>query len=580
MTGDFTFDGGSNTDTVIADLDTDWTLDVDKLIAANNESMRLTNVENANLFGGDSGNLIEVLGWNASVAIDGRNASDQFKIHQPYIYNVVVNDSGGRADQLTVLGDDGDNLISVHEYTVAASTIEYDGIETLRIAGLAGDDDIQINDSSADLVIIDNGTGSDTYDIAAGTTDAFVKIHDSGPVPEVNGDVDLLSGPDGVVMPLNVPFNVGTMTVLYDETIEQFNAPPTIAVDHNSVTVNEGQLASMTGTYTNPGDGATFHASIGSAAAGAGNTWTWSYAATDGPDEIQTVTLTIVSGSGLHDSVSFDLFVDNVAPTVSLFGPTTVEEGETANYTFSVNDPGTDTFSLLDVNAGSGGTVSNVVFDVSSGVGSFEVAYPNGPASTGLTVQVADSDGAASNVASANVSILNVDPMVELTGPASVDEGSSVTFLGDFTDPGSDTHVVEWDFGDGITASGTLTPTHVYADNGTYTVTLTVTDDDGASGSQSIDILVNSVNPTVVAGGDRTVEEGINVNLIATFNDLGTLDSHVARVDWGDGTPVDDGIVSESPFGPPGSTSGANGTVTGSHVYADNGKLYRYRHCH
>ena len=41
----------------------------------------------------------------------------------------------------------------------------------------------------------------------------------------------------------------------------------------------------------------------------------------------------------------------------------------------------------------------------------------------------------------------------------------------------------EWDFGDGETDTGTLTPIHAYADNGAYVVTLTVTDDDGGTSS-------------------------------------------------------------------------------------------------
>jgi hypothetical protein len=66
-----------------------------------------------------------------------------------------------------------------------------------------------------------------------------------------------------------------------------------------------------------------------------------------------------------------------------------------------------------------------------------------------------------------------------------------VSFAGSFTDPGaSDTHTIEWDFGDGGTATGTLTPTHVYAAPGNYTVTMRVTDDDGGVG---LDALVVSV---------------------------------------------------------------------------------------
>ena len=49
------------------------------------------------------------------------------------------------------------------------------------------------------------------------------------------------------------------------------------------------------------------------------------------------------------------------------------------------------------------------------------------------------------------------------------------------------------------------------------------------------------------------------------------LDTHTATVDWGDGTAADVGVVVETPTGPPGSTTPAAGTVSGSHVYADNG---------
>src|SRR5207302_553463 len=55
---------------------------------------------------------------------------------------------------------------------------------------------------------------------------------------------------------------------------------------------------------------------------------------------------------------------------------------------------------------------------------------------------------------------------------------------------------------------------------------------------------------------------------------LGTADTHTATINWGDGTVTAAGTVTETPFGPPsaqGSTSGANGTVAASHVYADNG---------
>lgn len=53
-----------------------------------------------------------------------------------------------------------------------------------------------------------------------------------------------------------------------------------------------------------------------------------------------------------------------------------------------------------------------------------------------------------------------------------------------------------WDFGDGATGSG-ITVQHAYTTAGNYTATLTVTDDDGASDSASIDISVTANTPPV-----------------------------------------------------------------------------------
>ncbi|MDP3064364.1 MAG: PKD domain-containing protein, partial [Chloroflexota bacterium] len=83
---------------------------------------------------------------------------------------------------------------------------------------------------------------------------------------------------------------------------------------------------------------------------------------------------------------------------------------------------------------------------------------------------------------------------------------------------------------------------------------------------------VINVAPTIDAGANITSNEGDSVSLSPnSFNDKGTRDTHSATINWGDGTPLQTGLVTESPFGTPGSTAGANGTVAGSHVYADSG---------
>ena len=170
----------------------------------------------------------------------------------------------------------------------------------------------------------------------------------------------------------------------------------------------------------------------------------------------------------------------------------------------------------------------------------------------------------------------------DLGADKSVNEGTTVSLNpATFTDNGVlDTHTATIDWGDDTgtqagtvdQAADTVSGSHVYADDGVYTVTVTVKDNNGGTATDTMKVTVANVAPTVAAGSNQSVAEGTTVSLApATFNDKGTKDTHTATVDWGDGTGAVAATVTESPFGPPGSTSGVSGTVAGSHVYADDG---------
>jgi hypothetical protein len=131
------------------------------------------------------------------------------------------------------------------------------------------------------------------------------------------------------------------------------------------------------------------------------------------------------------------------------------------------------------------------------------------------------------------------------------------------TDPERELVEFAWDFGDGGTASGTLAPTHTYGDNGVYAVTLVITDDVGNAGSDTLPLTVENVAPTVgeISAPVDPVEVGTAIEVSTVFTDPGTLDTHTAEWDWGDGGTTQ-GIVDEH---------NGSGSVQGTYTYTTPG---------
>ncbi|HEX6370500.1 MAG TPA: DNA/RNA non-specific endonuclease [Longimicrobium sp.] len=126
-------------------------------------------------------------------------------------------------------------------------------------------------------------------------------------------------------------------------------------------------------------------------------------------------------------------------------------------------------------------------------------------------------------------------PVAATDGPYVGIEGSSVTLsAAGSSDPDGDALTYEWSFGDGAEGTG-ASPSHTYADNGTYQVTVIVTDPYGAADTATTTVTVMNVAPVVAAFAGGSLLQGETYAAAGSFGDPGA-DTWTATVDYGDGS--------------------------------------------
>ena len=187
---------------------------------------------------------------------------------------------------------------------------------------------------------------------------------------------------------------------------------------------------------------------------------------------------------------------DAPAVTLSQGNLLAVDEGSRHTYAFTVVDVDEgDSFTVTATGCGPYGAVMPDSLVTGPTGGSFDCRFPDGPASSEVSIQVADVDGAV-GTAGQTVSVVNVAPAV--TAPTIVvDQVTGIATLSTtYSDPGTDTHTAHFQVSapgasaayfttDKAATGGAFTDT-VSLPSGCYssiTVTAFVTDSDGGSSS-------------------------------------------------------------------------------------------------
>ncbi len=296
---------------------------------------------------------------------------------------------------------------------------------------------------------------------------------------------------------------------------------------------------------------------------------------------------TIADGPSVYTLITPGPATDNAPPVADAGGPYTTDEGQsvTLDGTGS-SDPenGALTYAWdLD---------NNGTFETAGATPVFPAQGDNGVFT--VTLRVTDPEG-SSSTDTATVTVDNVVPTVTVDAITAIVEGGTATVTGTVTDPGwLDTMSATIDFDDGAgpvplalalventppLVTYSFSTTKQYGDNGSYTVSVEATDDDGGPDTGSATASVSNVNPSasIGAGGQQdydgksafVAEKGETVSVPATSTDPGSDDLRFTWT-WGDSSStVLDSLVNDPLTDPAKSPSvqPRNVTLTASHAY-------------
>ena len=265
-------------------------------------------------------------------------------------------------------------------------------------------------------------------------------------------------------------------------TLEVVLIPPVAKFTENATTVLTGEVIRFNASTSYDPDGVivSYFWDFDDGTNALGVIVDYSYA----EDGTYTVTLTVTDNDDLTNSDTATKIIEN-RPPVALF-------------TQSVADVKTSKSTRFDagISYDPDGTIESYFWDFGDETNATGVEVIHSYEDDGsyiVTLTVTDDDG-ATNSKTITKTVLNRQPIALFTAnETEVDVGKAIHFnASESYDP--DGYIVKyfWDFGDGTNETGMIVE-HAYNEAGNYTVTLTVTDDDGATDPDTDEITVNAL---------------------------------------------------------------------------------------
>ena len=496
----------------------------------------------------DEGQSI-VLDGTGSFDPDGSIVSWSWTVSDPGVTLTAAN----TATLSFAAADDG-------EYTISLVVCDNDGLcgdpaeVAIPVANVA-----PTVDPIDDLIVV----GSVPFDLGVSFSDPGILDTHSAQVSWGDGSPDETVDP--VVSPFEVPHlstqsgSFDAMVCVTDDDLGEGCAP-------FRLTVLEPPDPSPGGPYEGTVEGQEIALDGSGSGDVDGEIVSWSWTATDpnvtltnadtptpsfeaADDGDYPVSLEVCDDDGLCASEEVVISVANAEPTVDLIADRTAVPGEPVAASVSFSDPGALDTHVAVVSWGDGSPDENV----DPAVSPFAITHMYAaPGTYTVEVCVIDKDD------SPGCSGFEVDvsatppPTADAGGPYAAAEGESISLDGSASlDP--DGVIVSWawsstDAGVTLGDADTPTPSFEAADDGDYPVSLEVCDDDVQCDTDEVTIPVANVEPTVDSISDRFALTGEALAVTVSFTDPGSLDTHTATIDWGDGSGVDQLDPATSPF--------------------------------